>query len=211
MSSSAGESWINLLKSARKSALVQDGRRKIHFTFQDGTELVEEYDLKTNDLLIRKWRRKSKLGSTQAWEVEIGDNSLVDSKSALLSGSKHLSESVSNPQCIRKDTSKAFQWRIRNLPYPLSTYSVTIDENGTTITVRTSNKKYFKKITVPDIERRKLKMDKKFLTFAHANNTLIIQYQKPQQVLDDHDTLVDELKKMKITNDGIGDTNCKQS
>ena len=82
---------------------------------------------------------------------------------------------ILQPQCIRKDTSKAFQWRIRNLPYPLSTYSVTIDENGTTITVRTSNKKYFKKIPVPDIERRKLKMDKKFLTFAHANNTLIIQ------------------------------------
>jgi len=207
-----GESWINLLKSARKTALIQDGRRKIHFTFQDGTELVEEYDVKTNDLIVRKWRKRSQLGSTQPWEMEVGEDLAVSSKATLMTGSKHLVESSANPQCIRKDTKKAFQWRIRNLPYPLATYSVTIDDNsGTTITVRTSNKKYFKKINVPDLARRNLKMTKDSLTFAHANNTLIIQYQKPKQVLDEHDILIDELKKMKISNDGVGDSDCKQS
>lgn len=49
-----------------------------------------------------------------------------------------------HPQPIftRKDNSKAFQWRIRNLPYPLNVYSVTVDEDKYSITIRTSNKKY---------------------------------------------------------------------
>lgn len=51
---------------------------------------------------------------------------------------------VSNPQPIftRKDSSKAFQWRIRNLPYPLNVYSVSVNEEKESITIRTSNKKY---------------------------------------------------------------------
>ena len=49
-----------------------------------------------------------------------------------------------DPQPIftRKDNSKSFQWRIRNLPYPLDVYSVTVNEEGDSIIIRTSNKKY---------------------------------------------------------------------
>ena len=42
----------------------------------------------------------------------------------------------------RKDNSKAFQWRIRNLPYPLEVYSVTVDDDKYSMIIRTSNKKY---------------------------------------------------------------------
>ena len=28
-----------------------EGRRKIHFTFPDGTEMAEEYDLKSSELI----------------------------------------------------------------------------------------------------------------------------------------------------------------
>ena len=45
------------------------------------------------------------------------------------------------PIFTRKDNSKAFQWRIRNLPYPLNVYSVTVDDDKQSITIRTSNKK----------------------------------------------------------------------
>lgn len=45
------------------------------------------------------------------------------------------------PIFVRKDTALSFQWRIRNLPYPIETYNVTADPENRTITVRTSNKK----------------------------------------------------------------------
>ena len=78
------------------------------------------------------------------------------------------------PQCIRRDTRRAFQWRIRNLAYPLPTYIVKI-ENEREIVVRTTNKKYFKKIQIPDLDRCRIPLDSENLAFAHANNTLIIQ------------------------------------
>lgn len=45
------------------------------------------------------------------------------------------------PIVARKDTLKAFQWRIRNLPYPVNVYSVTVNDDKTHIIVKTSNKK----------------------------------------------------------------------
>ena len=44
------------------------------------------------------------------------------------------------PIFVRKDTVPLFQWRVRNLPYPLETYSVNCDEDQNII-IRTSNKK----------------------------------------------------------------------
>lgn len=46
-------------------------------------ELCEEYDVESNQLLVRKWRRKNKLGGISSWEVEIGEemSAVVDGKS----------------------------------------------------------------------------------------------------------------------------------
>ena len=45
------------------------------------------------------------------------------------------------PLFTRVDTVTAFQWRIRNLPYPLENYKVTVDDSKDGITIRTVNKK----------------------------------------------------------------------
>lgn len=45
------------------------------------------------------------------------------------------------PEFSRKDTRDAFQWRVRNLPYPPDTYDVSIDAPARQIVIRTSNKK----------------------------------------------------------------------
>ena len=34
-----------------------------------------------------------------------------------------------------------FQWRIRNLPYPISNYIVNVDDDSAGITIKTVNKK----------------------------------------------------------------------
>jgi len=45
------------------------------------------------------------------------------------------------PVCVRADTRQSFEWRIRNLPYNIETYDVTIDQNDRAVVVRTTNKK----------------------------------------------------------------------
>jgi hypothetical protein len=68
------ENWMNKLKSAEKTCLVQDGKRKVHYTFPDKSEMAEEYSVQTDELLVRKWRKKNILGAVQPWEYEVGAN-----------------------------------------------------------------------------------------------------------------------------------------
>ena len=186
--------WQQCVETAQKTALLQDGRRKIHYTFDDGRELVEEYDASTNELILRKLRERGTLGNTKPWVVEVGEAQDVSKQLEV-----GLMENSSNPVVRRKDTLNAFQWRIRNLPYPIDTYNLSIE--GNQIVVRTSNKKYFKKLDIPDLERLELPLEEAPLTFAHANNTLIITYKKPSAVLDFERKLIAKLKTIKSEGD----------
>ena len=49
----AQPSWPEKLKAATKTCLVQDEKRKVHYTFADSNEMVEEYDLRNYDVLVR--------------------------------------------------------------------------------------------------------------------------------------------------------------
>ncbi|XP_022789369.1 protein DPCD-like [Stylophora pistillata] len=196
--------WLETLRKARKTSLVQDGRQKVHYTFPDGTEMVEEYEVTSGELLVRKWKKKSTLGREGKWDYEIGE----DLRPVNLD-MENISESRGNPMFTRKDNSKAFQWRIRNLPYPLEVYSVTVDDDKHSITIRTSNKKYYKKFQIPDMERAKVDLEQSAISKAHANNTLIITYKKPPLILEQEKLIRQELVKMKSSRDG--DVECTPS
>lgn len=163
----------------KRLCMRADGRKKIHTTFHDGAELVEEFDEKTDVLLLRKSRKPSKLGKEGEWVFEVGQppEAAFDPHADLLRAS------TSNPIFMRKDTPDQFQWRIRNLAYPANVYSVTVDHEKQELVVRTSNKKYFKRIQVPDLARAGLKLQDELLTWKHQHNTLIISYTKPAEVL----------------------------
>lgn len=75
-------------------------------------------------------------------------------------------------------TKTCLEWRIRNLPYSQDIYSVTAEPENRCITVRTSNKKYFKKISVPDLERAGVSLEQNRISFLHKYNTLIITVSK---------------------------------
>lgn len=77
------------------------------------------------------------------------------------------------PFVTQRITKTSLEWRIRNLSYPSNVYSVTAEKDNT-ITVRTSNKKYFKKIRVLDLERIGLKPEQERISFKHQYSTLII-------------------------------------
>ncbi|XP_060698455.1 protein DPCD [Hemiscyllium ocellatum] len=200
----AAPSWLERLRAAGKTAVIQDGKRKVHYLFPDGSEMVEEYEVSNDQLAVRKWRQKSQLGSQGQWQVEIGDTS---SRAFGSLEQQLIQENSSNPIFTRKDTKASFQWRIRNLPYPKKVYSVTIDPEQRCCIVRTSNKKYYKRFNIPDMDRCRLSLDSSAVSFTHANNTLIITYQKPTEILQLEQEVLRELKKVKVAEDR--DVECK--
>ncbi|XP_005403930.1 PREDICTED: protein DPCD isoform X2 [Chinchilla lanigera] len=169
--------WLESLRAAEKTALLQD---------------------------VRKWRVRSALGVLGQWQLEVGEPAPPGAGSL---GPELIKESSANPIFMRKDTKMTFQWRIRNLPYPKEVYSVCVAPKERCIIVRTTNKKYYKKFSVPDLDRHQLPLDDSLLSFAHANCTLIISYQKPKEILVAETELQKELKKVKTGHSGDGD--CK--
>merc|ERR1712118_465821 len=63
-------------------------------------------------------------------------------------------------------------------------YSVTIDEEKQQIVLRTSNKKYFKRIDVPDLKRVEpvLSLEDERLSWDYKHNTVVISYQRPAAI-----------------------------
>jgi len=163
----------------KKVCVRGDGRKKIHTTNPDGSEIVEEFDERTDVLLLRKSRKPTNLGREAEWVVEVGQ---VQEK-GFDPHSDMMRVSSSNPIFLRKDTPEHFQWRIRNLPYSADVYSVTVDHEKQQIVVRTSNKKYFKRIDVEDLSRLNLKLKDESLSWKHQHNTLIISYARPVEVI----------------------------
>ncbi|XP_077461933.1 protein DPCD isoform X1 [Stigmatopora argus] len=200
----AVQSWIDNLKSSTKTALIHDARRKIHYLFADGKEMAEEYDLRTDELIVRKWRHKNTLGAQGQWQVEVGEPLVCPVTSM---EAEMLKENCSNPVFMRKDTKSSFQWRVRNLPYPKDVFNVSVQPPERLIVIKTSNKKYYKKFGIPDLDRMQLPLDNSALSFTHANNTLIVSYKKPKDILSFEQELMKELKKLKGTSEG--DIDCK--
>eukprot|EP00049_Salpingoeca_infusionum_P001913 m.51948 g.51948 ORF g.51948 m.51948 type:complete len:203 (-) comp11273_c1_seq3:261-869(-) len=194
--------WEKRLKAAKKSAALAGGRKQILYTFPDGSEMVEEYDARTDLLMIRKWRKKSSLGKAGSWELEMGEQFGAAKAGTAEMG---LRESSSNPVFSRQDQKKAFQWRVRNIPYPMDVYNITVD--GDTIILRTSNKKYFKKFEVADLKRMGLQPTAEDITFTHNGSTLVITLPKPTPVLELEARLAVERAKMKTSEDGDVDCN----
>ena len=198
----SADSWLEELKTSKKTCLVSDGKKKVHYLFTSGVEMAEEYELKTGVLLLRKFKRKRILGGEGKWEIEVGN-----SVSPADPDGQFISESFSNPILARTDTTTHFQWRIRNLTYPRSNYIVSCETSE--IIVKTVNKKYYKKIMIPDMERCEIMFDSNNLSFDHANSTLIISYKKPQAILTLEKKVFQEISKLKASEDGQVD--CAQS
>eukprot|EP00743_Colponemidia_sp_Colp-15_P004150 GILK01004479.1.p1 GENE.GILK01004479.1~~GILK01004479.1.p1 ORF type:complete len:212 (-),score=37.78 GILK01004479.1:205-801(-) len=189
-----------------QTSIVSGGRRKVHSTWPDHTEMVEEYDVQTEELLVRKWKRPTALGGGGEWDFEIGEPPKTFNPDQDL-----LAPSNENPIFLRKDIADKFQWRVRNLPYPLEVYDVSVDHEKQQIVIRTSNKKYFKRFDIPDLNRLQLRLDPTKLTFSHANNTLIISYQKPPLVLQEEVEKKKQLAKAKQEKPAKdGDVECAQ-
>ena len=173
------------------STAVAAGKRRFHTTFKDGAECVEEFDLRSNEITSRRWRQKTVLGVDGPWEVEIGDPPSASSAggggggdAASMFGGMSLSASSTNPVFCPREVREAWEWRVRNLPYPTETYSVTLDEEKDQLVLRTTNRKYFKRFHVPALRRLGLTLEQPAVSFDHSGTTLVIQYEKPDEVIE---------------------------
>ncbi|KAL3278855.1 hypothetical protein HHI36_016375 [Cryptolaemus montrouzieri] len=201
------QNWLNQLKDAKKSAIADDYLKKVHYEFKDGRELVEEYNLQTNVVTRRAWRTKDKIGNENEWDIELGDpEPRFGDESQMV-----IKENASQPIISRRNTKTNLEWRIRNLPYPIETYSITCDEEKKCLTVKTTNKKYFKNLKVPELDRLGIPPNQEAISFCHKYNTLIITYKKPSE-LKELDKATLELAKEVPTKPQVFDqNNCKPS
>ncbi|CAH0587044.1 unnamed protein product [Chrysodeixis includens] len=198
--------WYRSLLDAEKTCLKEDKLKKIHYKFQDDKEMVEEYNVDTQVLLRRAWKVKGKLGGEGKWDVEIGDP--IPNATPITDGpAADIIESKDQPILSRRNTRINLEWRIRNLPYPIETYSVTANNDQRCIIISTTNKKYYKRLQVPELDRLNLPIQQAPIQCSHSFNTLIVVYKKPQQLLDMDREWYEELSKVKPVKDVPND--CK--
>ncbi|KAF6198936.1 hypothetical protein GE061_006959 [Apolygus lucorum] len=200
--------WLEKVKSAEKTCIIQDGKRKVHYKFNDNEEMAEEYNMQTDVLVRRAWRRRGALKKDGDWEVEMGDPEPMAVQN--LGSGIGLMEANNMPYVVKRITKGNIEWRIRNLHFPLETYSVSANPTENCITVRTTNKKYFKNLPVPELERVGLVPKQENISFAHNLNVLIIMYKKPPEVLQAEQAVLALIKSVKTIKDP-GELPCNPS
>ena len=162
--------WLKLIRDAKKTSMITGKIRKIHYTFPNGKEMVEEYSMETGVVQRRCWKLSKELMGDPKWEIELGEELNIPGKDPSFS----VREDNESPTLTKRITKKNIEWRIRNLPYPIENYQVSADPDKNCIIVRTTNKKYYKIITVPELERCSIQPKQENIAIFHQYSTLII-------------------------------------
>ena len=185
------ENKTKQVKNGTRTYLINGDFVKFHTVFKDGSEIVEEYGIYSEEL---ESRRVKKIGMTgkENWTTEIGEEIKPRNNDEFL-----IKENDNNPLFIRKDTLKEFQWRIRNLKGDADNFMVECDKDKQQIVIRTKNKKYYKRFNIPDLERLNIKLDESLMKVNFVNNTLIISYTKPKEALEAEKEILEEVRRIR--------------
>uniref|UniRef100_A0A8D9ACU9 Protein DPCD n=1 Tax=Cacopsylla melanoneura TaxID=428564 RepID=A0A8D9ACU9_9HEMI len=200
--------WLSLLEKAEKAAILEDDvTLKVHYKFEDGREMAEEYDVRTKQLTRRAWRNKSNIHKDpNHWETELGEE--IPSSTANVFTSM-MRESSNSPYVIKKMEKEFIEWRIRNLSYALDNYMLDFNEEDN-LKISTKNKKYYKVLPLLELHRLNLKPDKKLLSYKHEFNSLIIRYRKPTELIRMESKVYEMVRGLKMVNNKQ-DLPCKPS
>ena len=185
------ENKTKQVKNGTRTYLINGDFIKFHTVFKDGSEIVEEYGIYSEELESRRVKKIGMTGKEQ-WTTEIGEEIKPKSNDEFL-----IRENDNNPLFIRKDTQKEFQWRIRNLKGDADNFMVECDKDKQQIVIRTKNKKYYKRFGIPDLERLNIKLDENLMKVNFVNNTLIISYTKPKEALDAESEILNEIRRIR--------------
>ena len=185
------ESKPQQVKNGTRTYLINGDFIKFHTVFKDGSEIVEEFGLYSEELESRRVKKIGMTGKEQ-WTTEIGEEVKPRSNDEFL-----IRENDNNPLFIRKDTQKEFQWRIRNLKGDADNFMVECDKDKQQIVIRTKNKKYYKRFNIPDLERLNIKLDENLMKVNFVNNTLVISYTKPKEALEAESEILGEIRRIR--------------
>mmetsp|Transcript_2802 Transcript_2802/g.3999 ORF Transcript_2802/g.3999 Transcript_2802/m.3999 type:complete len:206 (-) Transcript_2802:309-926(-) len=188
------------------STLVVGDKLRAQTAFGDGTEMVEEFSVSSYDLISRRWRSTDTLGRQSTWEFEVGEMPPANQSADVVEGMMAVSRV--NPSFHRRDKLECWEWRVRNLPYPLETYNITVEKDMTELVLRTTNRKYFKRWQIPFLVRLGMPLEEERISYDHENNTLIIQYTKPENILE---LEADRRGQLRSSSGQEGEADCKQS
>ena len=167
------------LGEGTSSAVLTAGgaRVRVHTVYgKTGVERVEEYSVQDDALVLRRWRSAGTLGRQGKWTFEVGGEALSQKED------NGLRPAAQNPVFLVGDSKDCFVWRVRNLPYPKPTYSLSVDDEKQQIVLRTSNRKYFKRFDIPALKRNEIPLEQDAIEFHYSGSTLVISYEKPQAV-----------------------------
>ena len=179
-----------LSNGGSRTYLISGDFIKFHTVFKDGTEIVEEYSLYSEEIESRRVKKVSMTGK-ENWTTEIGEEIKRNNNEDFLIKVNN----DNNPIFIRKDTKENFEYRIRNLKGDADNFLVDIDKEKDEIVIRTKNKKYYKRFNIPDLKRLNLNLNENNLKVNFSNNVLVITYKKPIEILNNEKEIIDEIRK----------------
>ena len=181
-----------LANGGSRTYLISGDFIKFHTVFKDGTEIVEEYSLYSEEIESRRVKKVSMTGK-ENWTTEIGEEIKRNNNEDFLIKVNN----DNNPIFIRKDTKENFEFRIRNLKGDADNFLVDIDKDKDEIVIRTKNKKYYKRFNIPDLKRLNLNLNENNLKVNFSNNVLVITYKKPIEILNNEKEIIDEIRKIR--------------
>jgi hypothetical protein len=181
-----------LSNGGSRTYLISGDFIKFHTVFKDGTEIVEEYSLYSEEIESRRVKKVSMTGK-ENWTTEIGEEIKRNNNEDFLIKVNN----DNNPIFIRKDTKENFEYRIRNLKGDADNFMVDIDKDKDEIVIRTKNKKYYKRFNIPDLKRLNLNLNENNLKVNFSNNVLVITYKKPIEILNNEKEIIDEIRKIR--------------
>ncbi|XP_050092891.1 protein DPCD [Anopheles aquasalis] len=184
--------WLQSIKKAEKTSSVLGNVRTVYYRFSDGREMIEEYSIETGLVLKRAWKVQSRLTRKEEWQIELGDSKCP----SLIDNEPMLKEAETEPMVWKRITRNFIEWRIRNLPYPLPTYTITCNGTSRTLTIKTSNNKFFKELDIPEFHRCMFEPKREDLSVKHQNSTLILTYKKPLVLLEMEKAVLLELQDL---------------
>lgn len=179
------------LKNGSRTYFINGDYIKFHTVYKDGREIIEEYGLYSEELESRKVKNISMTGK-EIWENEVGDDHRAKTNDDFL-----IKENENNPIFIRKDNVNEFQWRIRNLKGDADNFNVVLDKEKQQIVIKTKNKKYYKRFSIPDLVRLGINLEEKLLSVNFINSTLVISYKKPKEVIESEKEILEEIRKIR--------------
>ncbi len=181
-----------LSNGGSRTYLISGDFIKFHTVFKDGTEIVEEYSLYSEEIESRRVKKVSMTGK-ENWTTEIGEEIRRNNNEDFLIKVNN----DNNPIFIRKDTKENFEFRIRNLKGDADNFLVDIDKDKDEIVIRTKNKKYYKRFNIPDLKRLNLNLNENNLKVNFSNNVLVITYKKPIEILNNEKEIIEEIRKIR--------------